>query len=110
MKIPKDKLPLSIGHKMMFGQYSILSKNPDRDPDKFPMALKHSGMIASKDLSQYVVKAANEFPEALSLIKSLWEDANMALDGDWDRSDEGFKAQIELIEKFLNKLEDDNDT
>lgn len=42
---------------------------------------------------------------ALNIIRSLWTDANMALDEDWDKSDEGFKAQIELIEEFTGKID-----
>ena len=41
--------------------------------------------------------------ELKELLSGLWTDANMALDDDWDRSDEGFEAQIELIEQFADK-------
>jgi len=34
------------------------------------------------------------------LLSGLYTDALLALDDTWDRSDEGFKAQIQLIEKF----------
>jgi hypothetical protein len=40
--------------------------------------------------------------DAINLIKTLREDAVMALDGRWDRSDDGFEDQITLIDKFLN--------
>jgi len=33
---------------------------------------------------------------------TLQEDAEWALDDRWDRGDEGFKAQVRLIEKVLN--------
>jgi len=41
--------------------------------------------------------------ELKELLSGLWTDANMALNDDWDRSDEGFEAQIELIEQFADK-------
>jgi len=41
--------------------------------------------------------------ELKELLSGIWTDANMALDDDWDRSDEGFEAQIELIEQFADK-------
>ena len=104
MKIPKNKLPLNLGNRMLYGQYAILCKHPK--PTKFQTG-KFAGQIAGKDLSQYVVKAANEFPEAIDILNTLKKDAEMALNGDWDRSDSGFFAQIKLITKFLNKLEDE---
>ena len=41
--------------------------------------------------------------ELKELLLGIWTDANMALNDDWDRSDEGFEAQIELIEQFADK-------
>jgi len=41
--------------------------------------------------------------ELKELLSGLWTDANMALNDDWDKSDEGFEAQIELIEQFADK-------
>ena len=43
--------------------------------------------------------------EAISVLKTLLEDARMALDNKWDRSDSGFEAQITLIENTLSEIE-----
>jgi hypothetical protein len=39
----------------------------------------------------------------VSVLKTLKEDAEMALSGDWDRGDYGFEAQIILIDRTLDK-------
>ena len=102
MKIPNDKLPLKIwlpDRPAIYGQYRIGCINPKDG------SAKHAGLIAYKDLSQYVVKAANNFEEAIEILKNIKLDAEMALDDKWDRSDDGFKTQIDIIQDFLNKLE-----
>lgn len=40
----------------------------------------------------------------LELISGLYNDAEMALNGEWDRSDGGFEAQQMDIEKAMKKL------
>ena len=40
--------------------------------------------------------------DALDTIKV---DANMALNEEWDRSDDGFTAQIELVDKVIDRVE-----
>lgn len=42
--------------------------------------------------------------ETIALLKMLKADAEMALEGEWDRSDEGFKAQIRNIDEMLFKI------
>lgn len=50
----------------------------------------------------------NELKELLSCLHT---DARMALDDTWDRSNDGFECQIELIEDFAKKHDIDlNDT
>lgn len=39
---------------------------------------------------------------ALNIVK---EDAEMALDGNWDKSDEGFQDQIDFINKTIESLD-----
>lgn len=98
MKIPNDKLPLKvhgIGKSQLYGQYTINSPG------------KYAGRIVGKELSLYVVKSVNNFEEAIEILKNIKLDAEMALDDRWDRSDDGFVTQIEIIEEFLNKLEDE---
>jgi hypothetical protein len=41
--------------------------------------------------------------ELKSVLETLREDAEMALDDRWDRSDYGFECQIELIDNLLIK-------
>ncbi len=43
--------------------------------------------------------------EAVLLLKTLKQDAKLALSDNWDRSDEGFRDQIILIDRFLSSLE-----
>ena len=43
------------------------------------------------------------FKDAIELIKTLREDAELALDGGWDKSDDGFRDQISLIDKVMAK-------
>jgi hypothetical protein len=46
-----------------------------------------------------------EFTQALSeLLSSLCKNADMALNGEWDRSDEGFIDQIDQINEFCHKF------
>lgn len=45
--------------------------------------------------------------ECISLFKTLKLDAEMALDGRWDTTNEGadgFECQIQLIDEILSKL------
>ena len=44
---------------------------------------------------------------AINLLKTIKEDAMMALDNTWDRSDNGFEVQLQLIDDFLNEINDD---
>lgn len=42
--------------------------------------------------------------KALKLIKTLKQDAKLALSGKWDKSDDGFEDQIILIDRFFNEI------
>jgi len=47
--------------------------------------------------------------ETIIVLKTLKEDAEMALSGDWDCTtkegvDDGFEAQLSLIEPLIDKL------
>ena len=37
----------------------------------------------------------------ISTLNTLREDAEMALNGEWDKTDSGFEAQIDLIDMVL---------
>jgi hypothetical protein len=104
MKIPEDKLPLRVGNKLVYGQYAIHCKHPK--PTEYVIG-KFAGQIAYKDLSRYVVDCANLMPEVIKILTSLKIDAEMALSDEWDRSDDGFEAQIEFIDKILNNFRDE---
>lgn len=43
--------------------------------------------------------------EAIRLLKIVKQDAKLALSGRWNRGDDGFTAQIQLIESFFDKIE-----
>lgn len=46
----------------------------------------------------------NLIAEVYVVLTSLKIDAEMALDGSWDKSDAGFKVQIKMIDKILTKI------
>ena len=60
--------------------------------DKLPMDLTE----LNPDVFMPVVKPL------VHTILTLREDAEMALSGEWNKSDEGFEAQISLIDEVLN--------
>lgn len=43
--------------------------------------------------------------EACEMLNSLRMDAELALCGDWDKSDEGFETQINMIDEFFFKVD-----
>jgi len=47
--------------------------------------------------------------KAVKIIKTLKEDAKLALKGAWDRSDQGFEDQIILIDTFFSEIEKDEE-
>lgn len=42
--------------------------------------------------------------KAIEVIKTLKEDAKLALSGHWNKSDEGFQDQLLLISKFFVEI------
>lgn len=44
--------------------------------------------------------------KAIKVIKTLRQDAKLALNNSWDRSDHGFESQLILIDTFFNEIED----
>jgi hypothetical protein len=46
----------------------------------------------------YLLAAA---PQLLEACKTLAEDCRMALSGEWDKSDDGFQASLELLESVI---------
>lgn len=89
MNIPENKLPLKLGGLQKYGQYGISFINKE---NSIP-TIKYVGQIAYKDLSHYIVKAANKFPEALKLLSEYNKYK--------DSVDTGFKIKVE---EFLNSL------
>ena len=47
--------------------------------------------------------------EVEHLLRSLRTDAKMALNGEWNKSDKGFQAQITAINRVLTKIDKDNE-
>lgn len=67
--------------------------------------------IVSKRLDQEMVIATEEVNEkqftmqdVKHLFITLRKDAEMALNGEWDRSDKGFQCQIEAIDNILLRI------
>lgn len=44
-------------------------------------------------------------PELLEACKSCLEDAEAALSGEWDRSDDGFRAQVSLLRRAIGNAD-----
>jgi len=45
-----------------------------------------------------------DLKEAVRILKILQQDAKLAISGFWDKSDDGFRCQIQLIDNFLSSL------
>lgn len=65
--------------------------------------------IQPKELAEanavFIVRACNAHEELLSALKVVAKDCCMALDGTWDKSDEGFRDTLELVEAAIAKAE-----
>jgi hypothetical protein len=68
---------------------------------------QHVDTLNELEYTQTMVKENTKIEtpidEMVSVLKTLKEDAEMALSGDWDRGDHGFEAQIILIDRTLDK-------
>lgn len=62
--------------------------------------------IITETYSEHLI-CPNCQEKAIKIVKIIRNDAKMALNDKWDRSDEGFKAQIDMIDNFLKPVEDD---
>ena len=51
-----------------------------------------------------VTPRESHLKRACQLLSNIREDAYMALSNTWDRSDSGFKAQIDLIEELFKEI------
>jgi hypothetical protein len=103
MNIPKDKLPLHLGNKMVYGQWGIMCKHPK--PTEFQTG-KFAGQIAYKDLSIYVVKASNNLPLAVELLEKILKVIETSEHWWMDCPNKG-GFDIEEIKEFLSRLEND---
>lgn len=56
------------------------------------------------DINKEFNKVSQELQEACEILNIIYIDASMALEGHWDKSDDGFESQQILIEKFLDKV------
>ncbi len=56
-------------------------------------------MEETKD--EKILRLEKEVKELKSVLQTLKEDAEMALSGAWNKSDEGFEGQITLIDQHL---------
>lgn len=59
---------------------------------------------------KYVDELAETVADLLDKVKTICLDARMALTGNWDRSDDGFQAQLDLLEPSIEKAEELLDT
>lgn len=109
MKIP-NKLPITKGRLGIYGQYSFTHKeavnwhDSINNEDKTTIIDKYCGRITGKELSNYVEKACNNFPEAIDLLKQIFEYSMLPPEefSDGEVLDKIFKLEIN---KFLVNLE-----
>ena len=74
----------------------FLNQVPNRKyGDNYQLASELTKLITS--LEEITIEIKETF-------ETLKEDAEMALADNWDRSDDGFLNQIEIIDEILNKL------
>ena len=45
------------------------------------------------------------YSKAIEILQNINVNAQMALAGDWDRSNDGFESQIQIIEEFFNSID-----
>ena len=50
----------------------------------------------------HILKLQKENKKMKNVLKTLKKDAEMALNGKWNKSDEGFEDQITLIKTVIN--------
>jgi hypothetical protein len=53
--------------------------------------------------ADFIVKACNCHYKLLGACKTALADCEMALSGEWDKSDEGFEAIREMLQAVINK-------
>ena len=65
------------------------------------MKCKKIGTEEMKDNAAHIVKCVNGFSALVEQLKSLREDMEMLKDGRWDGSEEGCDDSIEMIDRVL---------
>lgn len=94
---PHSKLPFKVNimHSSVLSEDLYLLEDAD---DNDIGGIEYAGDI------DYIEEACNNYQKAVELLTMVKVDAEMALNDDWDRSNDGFSHQIEFIDKFLNKV------
>ena len=69
----------------------------DDNPTKITAAIQ---IAPSFNIAESVI-----VQDLLTRLSSLRKDAEMALSDEWDRSDEGFQSQIDLIDGLVNQYQ-----
>ena len=60
--------------------------------------------VTPRNLLSGEEQISNNFEKDVQyLLSCLWTDAHMAIDESWDKSNDGFEAQISIIERFASK-------
>jgi hypothetical protein len=55
------------------------------------------------DRARYIVDACNAHHALVAALRLLRSDCDMALCGEWDRSNDGFEAMLDVIDQALRK-------
>jgi hypothetical protein len=66
---------------------------------------QHMDTRHQADYSQTMIKKGeNKLKLAIEVLETLYVDAEMAIDGRWDRTNDGFYDQMTLIDNTLSKI------
>jgi hypothetical protein len=61
--------------------------------------------IAHPDNAKHIVKCVNAHDEFVEVLRTVKRDCEMALSGEWDKSDEGFEDTLFLVDRALARVE-----
>ena len=95
---PNFKLPLRLEAKI-----HIFDSSFEQIPETGIQITYEDGTFHPKD-AKYIVNCVNNMKRTKQLLKIIKKDAEMALNGDWDKCDEGFHSQLIAINSLLKDL------
>ncbi len=76
----------------------------ERAKEKFEMLKESDAYPPPEIIMQYKANKTNLKDEIIDRLSAFKKDAEMALSDEWDKSDEGFKAQIQHGNELLERI------